>query len=93
MRIKSHWKRWLVAAAALAMVATVMGGCGTDTEKYPPEDVSVAVFGYYWAPTALMGQYDWYILEEPAYDAEVWAEIMAAKDDPTDYEGGLERAP
>ena len=39
------------------------------------------VFGYYWAPTALMGMYDWYILEEPEFDAEVWARIMAAIDD------------
>ena len=40
-----------------------------------------AIFGYYWAPTALMGLYDWYILEEPAYDADIWAQITAAKDD------------
>ncbi|MDP6142252.1 MAG: glycine betaine ABC transporter substrate-binding protein [Dehalococcoidales bacterium] len=39
------------------------------------------VFGYYWAPTALMGMYDWYILEEPAHDAEVWDNILAAVDD------------
>ncbi len=39
------------------------------------------VFGYYWAPTALMGMYDWYILEEPEYDADVWDKIMAAVDD------------
>ncbi len=39
------------------------------------------VVGYYWAPTALMGMYDWYVLEEPAYDAEVWEKILAAVDD------------
>ncbi len=39
------------------------------------------VFGYYWAPTALMGMYDWYILEEPEFDAEVWDSILAAIDD------------
>jgi len=39
------------------------------------------VFGYYFAPTALMGMYDWYILEEPEYDAEVWAKVSAATDD------------
>jgi glycine betaine/proline transport system substrate-binding protein len=39
------------------------------------------IFGYYWAPTAIMGMYDWYILEEPPYDADVWAKITAAKDD------------
>ncbi len=41
------------------------------------------VFGYYWAPTALMGMYDWYILEEPEYDADIWDKIIAAKDDPS----------
>jgi glycine betaine/proline transport system substrate-binding protein len=39
------------------------------------------VFGYYWAPTALMGMYDWYILEEPEYDADIWDNIMKAIDD------------
>ncbi len=41
------------------------------------------VFGYYWAPTALMGMYDWYILEEPEYDAEVWEKVIAAAEDPS----------
>lgn len=41
------------------------------------------VFGYYWAPTALMGMYDWYILEEPEYDEDIWNEIIVAKDDPS----------
>jgi len=41
------------------------------------------VFGYYWAPTAIMGMYDWYILEEPEYNKELWAKIVAAKDDPS----------
>lgn len=40
------------------------------------------VFGYYWAPTDLMGMFDWYILEEPEYDPEVWKKIIAAMDDP-----------
>ncbi len=39
------------------------------------------VFGYYWAPTALMGMYDWYILEEPKFNAEVWDVVLAAVDD------------
>jgi ABC-type proline/glycine betaine transport system substrate-binding protein len=39
------------------------------------------VFAYYWAPTALMGAYDWHILEEPAYDEEVWQEVVAAVQD------------
>jgi len=36
------------------------------------------VFAYYWAPTALMGAYDWHILEEPPYTDEVWEKVMAA---------------
>ena len=39
------------------------------------------VFGYYWAPTALMGMYDWYVLEEPEYDEDVWNNIYAALED------------
>jgi len=39
------------------------------------------VFGYYWAPTALMGMYDWYILEEPEFAPEVWDKIQAAIED------------
>jgi len=36
------------------------------------------IFGYYWAPTALMGMYDWYILEEPEYTEEVWDKLQTA---------------
>jgi len=39
------------------------------------------VFAYYWAPTALMGMFDFYILEEPEYDSDVWDKVLAAKDD------------
>ncbi len=39
------------------------------------------VFGYYWAPTDLMGLFDWYILEEPAYNDADWDKIMAAAND------------
>ena len=38
------------------------------------------VFGYYWAPSALMGLYDWYILEEPPYSDAVWEKVTAARD-------------
>jgi glycine betaine/proline transport system substrate-binding protein len=41
------------------------------------------VFGYYWAPTDVMGQYDWHVLEEPAYTAACWAIVTAAAQDPT----------
>jgi len=36
------------------------------------------VFGYYWAPTALMGKYDWHILKEPPYTDQCWQKISAA---------------
>ncbi len=29
-------------------------------------------FGYYWAPTWVLGKYDMFPLEEPPYDQEVW---------------------
>jgi len=41
------------------------------------------IFGYYWAPTAIMGMYDWHILEEPEYDEDLWADIDAAMADDT----------
>lgn len=48
-----------------------------------PQKKSKPVFGYYWAPTPLMGMFDWYVLEEPEYNSEVWEKMIAAKDDPS----------
>ena len=39
------------------------------------------IFGYYWSPTALMGMYDWYVLEEPPFDPAVWDKVAAAQED------------
>jgi glycine betaine/proline transport system substrate-binding protein len=39
------------------------------------------VFAYYWAPTSMMGKYDWHILQEPAYAHECWENITAAVED------------
>jgi len=61
------------AASAGALEATLAGA----QKKHEP------VFGYYWAPTALMGMFDWYVLEEPEYDPDVWHQIMLAMDDPS----------
>lgn len=36
------------------------------------------VFGYYWSPTALMGQYDWYILKEPENTESCWDKVNKA---------------
>jgi glycine betaine/proline transport system substrate-binding protein len=41
------------------------------------------IFCYYWAPTSLMGAYDWYIFEEPEYDEDVWVDVLAAVADPS----------
>ncbi len=61
------------AGSSGAMVAAYVGAM----TKHEP------IFGYYWAPTSLMGMYDWYIFPEPEYDADVWADVLEAKDDPT----------
>ena len=42
------------------------------------QDMHRPVFGYYWAPTALMGAYDWHVLEEPPYSAACWEKVTAA---------------
>ena len=39
------------------------------------------VFGYYWAPTALMGLFEWYVIEEPEYTAACWEEVIKGRDD------------
>ena len=57
--------------AAAAMDAAM---AGAQKKKEP-------VFGYYWAPTSLMGAYDWWILEEPPYNEAVWEKITAARED------------
>lgn len=41
------------------------------------------VFGYYWAPTSLMGSYDWTVLEEPEYSDECWEEVIMGQNDPS----------
>jgi glycine betaine/proline transport system substrate-binding protein len=60
------------------------GSAGAETAALAgPQKKSEPVFGYYWAPTALMGMFDWYILEEPEYDPEIGAKILAATEDPS----------
>lgn len=41
-------------------------------EKHEP------VFGYYWEPASLMGEYEWHKLEEPPYTDECWNSISKA---------------
>ena len=52
-----------------------------DAALAGPQKKNKPLFGYHWSPTAIMGMYDWYILEEPEYDPEVWDKITAAKED------------
>jgi glycine betaine/proline transport system substrate-binding protein len=47
-----------------------------DAALVGPQKRKQPVFGYYWAPTALVGMFDWYVIEEPAYSAEAWAEVL-----------------
>jgi glycine betaine/proline transport system substrate-binding protein len=41
------------------------------------------VFGYYWAPTSIMGAYDWAVIEEPTYNDACWAEVSKGQSDAT----------
>ena len=50
---------------------------GLETVFVRSQENNQSVFGYYWAPTALAGAYDWYILEEPPYTDEYWEDILA----------------
>jgi len=52
-----------------------------DAALLGPQMKKKPVFGYYWSPTALMGAFDWYILEEPEYNEAVWDKITAARND------------
>ena len=45
-----------------------------------PQERGEPVFGYYWAPSALIGLYNWYVLEEPPYSDAVWEKVTAARD-------------
>ena len=55
------------------------------------------VFGYYWAPGALLGAYGWHVLEEPPYTDQCWERITAARQDkslrPLDQACAYEAAP
>jgi glycine betaine/proline transport system substrate-binding protein len=41
------------------------------------------VVGYYWAPTSIMGAYEWQVIEEPLYTEACWAEVAKGQDDAT----------
>ncbi|MGI5836558.1 MAG: glycine betaine ABC transporter substrate-binding protein [Chloroflexota bacterium] len=52
-----------------------------DAALAGPQKRHEPVFGYYWAPTALMGMFDWHVIEEPEFSKEVWAEVEKGVDD------------
>lgn len=62
-------------------ISTTGSSGALDAALVGPQKQHKPVFGYYWAPTSLMGAYDWYILEEPEYNEVVWNKVIAAKDD------------
>lgn len=43
-------------------------------------DKGTPIFTYYWEPTPLMGSVDLVKLEEPAFDADIWADMMKVVD-------------
>jgi len=51
-----------------------------DAALAGPQQRGEPVFGYYWAPSALIGLYDWYVLEEPPYSDACWEKVIAARD-------------
>jgi glycine betaine/proline transport system substrate-binding protein len=62
-----------------------LGSVGAmDAGLIGPQKAGQHVFGYYWAPTSLMGLYDWTIIEEPAYTEACWEEVTIGRED-VDY--------
>ena len=64
----------ILSPGASAAMDAAMSGAQNKNEP---------VFGYYWAPTSLMGKYEWLILKEPEYTADCWAEVIKGRDDAT----------
>lgn len=62
-------------------IASAGSAAAADAALAGAQKKNEPVFGYYWAPTAMMGMYDWHILEEPEYNEAVWKKITAAIDD------------
>ena len=54
---------------------------GLDAELAGAQIKKKPVFGYYWAPTSLMGKYEWSIVEEPKYTDSCWDKVIAGKED------------
>lgn len=59
-------------------------GAALKAELAGAQQKEEPVFGYYWAPTSLMGRFDWTIVEEPEYSDACWEEVAKGQEDP-DY--------
>lgn len=58
-------------------------GAALDAALAGAQKKNKPVFGYYWAPTSIMGAYEWTVLEEPAYSAACWEEVGKGQNDAT----------
>lgn len=59
-----------------------LGSTGAmDAGLIGPQQSGDHTFGYYWAPTSLFGNFDWTIIEEPAYNEACWDEVIIGRDD------------
>ena len=58
-------------------------GAALDAALVGAQKKNKPVFGYYWAPTSIMGAYEWTVLEEPTYTEACWAEVSKGQLDAT----------
>jgi glycine betaine/proline transport system substrate-binding protein len=56
-------------------------GAALDAALAGAQKKNKPVFGYYWAPTSIMGAYEWTVLEEPPYTEACWAEVAKGQND------------
>lgn len=52
-----------------------------DAALAGPQKKRQPVFGYYWAPTSMMGKYDWAVIQEPPFTDQCWAEVLKGSAD------------
>jgi glycine betaine/proline transport system substrate-binding protein len=58
-------------------------GAALDAALAGAQKKNKPVFGYYWAPTSIMGAYEWTVLEEPPYTEACWEEVSKGQNDAT----------
>ena len=57
-------------------------GAALDAALVGAQKKNKPVFGYYWAPTSIMGAYECTVLEEPPYTDACWEEVAKGQNDP-----------